>query len=236
MRPFDLIAFDADDTLWHTENHYVRVQAHFRQLLAPYHTAELVDERLFQAEMRNLAYFGYGVKGFVLSLIETAIDLSDGRISGAEVQALIDLAKEMVSAEVELIEGVKPALAAVAERYPLMLITKGDLFEQEAKIERSGLRPYFRSVEIVGDKTRASYTALLARHDLAPAGFLMVGNSLRSDVLPVVALGGRAVYIPYPLTWAHEHVDLLDEERGSFVELAAIGDLPGWLAQAQPPG
>jgi putative hydrolase of the HAD superfamily len=219
----DLIAFDADDTLWHTEALYVGTQDRFRQLLAPYHSAEWIDKKLFDTEMRNLRMFGYGIKGFTLSMIETAIELTEGRISGAEIQGIIDLARGMLEAEVRLLDGVAEAVAALAQRFPLMIITKGDLYDQETKIARSGLGPYFRHVEIVSDKTEASYAAVLKRYQVAPERFLMVGNSLRSDILPVVRLGGQAVHIPYALTWAHEMVTETQAGENSFLTVEHIG-------------
>jgi putative hydrolase of the HAD superfamily len=224
---FDLIAFDADDTLWHTEDLYVASQERFRQLLARYHSPEWIDEKLFATEMRNLATFGYGIKGFVLSMIETAIELTEGRIGGGEIQRIIDMGREMLSADIRLLDGVAETVAALSQRYPLMIITKGDLFDQETKIARSGLGPHFRHVEIVSDKTEAAYAALLKRHGLAPERFLMVGNSLRSDILPVVGLGGRAVYIPYHLTWAHEQVS--EPRVNGYVTLESVRLLPTWL-------
>jgi putative hydrolase of the HAD superfamily len=224
---FDLIAFDADDTLWHTEDLYVGTQDRFKQLLAPYHSAEWIDRKLFDTEMRNLGVFGYGIKGFVLSMIETAIELTEGRISGTEIQRLIDMGREMLSADIRLLAGVAETVAALSERYPLMIITKGDLFDQETKIARSGLGPHFKHVEIVSDKTEASYAALLRRHGVAPQCFLMIGNSLRSDILPVVALGARAVYIPYHLTWAHEQVSA--PAAGGYVTLESVSGLVAWL-------
>ena len=219
----DLIAFDADDTLWHTEALYVGTQDRFRQLLAPYHSAEWIDKKLFDTEMRNLRMFGYGIKGFTLSMIETAIELTEGRISGAEIQGIIDLARGMLEAEVRLLDGVAEAVAALAQRFPLMIITKGDLYDQETKIARSGLGPYFRHVEIVSDKTEASYDDVLKRYQVAPERFLMVGNSLRSDILPVVRLGGQAVHIPYALTWAHEMVTETQAGENSFLTVEHIG-------------
>lgn len=224
---FDLIAFDADDTLWHSEVLYLGTQDRFKQLLAPYHSAEWIDKQLYATEMRNLNVFGYGVKGFTLSMIETAIELTEGRIRGAEIQSIIDMAREMLQAEVRLLDGVAETIAALAPRYPLMIITKGDLFDQETKIARSGLGQHFQHVEVVSDKTEASYAALLRRHQVPPERFLMIGNSLRSDILPVVRLGGQAIYIPYHLTWAHEMV--ADIGENSFVTLESVGLVPGFL-------
>lgn len=232
MTRFETIAFDADDTLWHSERLYVNAQARFRQLLAHYHSPDWIEERLYQTEMRNLKHFGYGIKAFALSMIETALELTEGRVAGSDIGMIIGWAKEMLAAEVELLEHVAETIAALAQTYPLMLITKGDLLDQEAKIARSGLAPYFRHVEIVSDKSRESYTALLQRHNLAPARFLMVGNSLRSDILPVLALGASAVHIPYQLTWAHETAEPPAGQPG-YYEIAHLGLLPGLLERLE---
>jgi putative hydrolase of the HAD superfamily len=231
MTTFDLIAFDADDTLWHSETLFVGAQDKFKQLLAQYHDMAYIEQKVEQIELENLQYYGYGVKGFILSLIETAIELTEGRILGAEIQQVIRLAKEMLTAEVQLLEHARECVAQLASVYPLMIITKGDLFDQEAKIARSGLGQYFQHIEIVSDKTRDNYAALLARYRVTPARFLMVGNSLRSDILPVVALGGRAVYIPYHITWSHEKALPADEDREKIFEIEHLGLLPALLAK-----
>lgn len=228
---FDVIAFDADDTLWHTEVQYAAAQDTLKQLLVDHASPEQVDRTLHDIEIRNLQYYGYGVKGFALSLIEAAIALSAGRIDGRGIQQVIDLIKEMLTAKVRLLAHVEEVVSRLADTYPLMLITKGDLFEQELKIDRSGLKPYFRHIEIVSDKTSAGYATLLAKHRIDPARFLMVGNSLRSDVLPVVALGGQAVHIAYHVTWAHEHVSPSDADRNRYHELEHLGLLPALIEQ-----
>jgi putative hydrolase of the HAD superfamily len=233
MTTFDVIAFDADDTLWHSEILYAAAQEEYRRLLAPYAEAGTIDRVLHQTEMRNLSIYGYGIKGFALSMIEAALELSQQRINGGEIQRVLDLAKQMLSADVELLEGVAEVVAQLAATYPLMLITKGDLVHQEAKIEQSGLKPYFRSIEIVADKTPQSYAALLARHRVEPSRFLMIGNSLRSDVLPVLAIGGQAVHVPYAITWAHEHVDVPPDQQGRYHELEHIGQLPSLVEQLE---
>ena len=233
MTTFDVIAFDADDTLWHSESLYAAAQEEYRRLLAPYAEAETVDRVLHQTEMRNLPIYGYGIKGFALSMIEAALELSQHQIAGSEVQRVLDLAKQMLSTDVELLEGVAEVVAQLAQTYPLMLITKGDLVHQEAKIEQSGLKPYFRSIEIVTDKTPQSYAALLARHHIEPSRFLMIGNSLRSDVLPVLEIGGQAVHVPYAITWAHEHVDVPPDQQGRYHELEHIGQLPSLVKQLE---
>jgi putative hydrolase of the HAD superfamily len=223
---FDTIAFDADDTLWHTERLYVDVQNRFRHLLAPYQVTQPIEQRLHEIEIGNLSLYGYGIKGFALSLIEAAIALTDGRIRGADIQKIIDWAKAMLTTQIELIDGVPDVLAHLANVAPLLLITKGDYFDQQTKLERSGLRSYFRHIEIVNEKTRDTYAGLLDKYRISPARFLMVGNSLRSDILPVIAVGGRAVHIAYHLTWAHEHADLPESGRDRCFELDHIGHLP----------
>jgi putative hydrolase of the HAD superfamily len=228
-KAFDVIALDADDTLWHNETVFQATQGRFRELLAPYHDHAWIDERLYAAEKRNLRHFGYGVKGFVLSMIETAAELTDGRITGTEIQRIIDWGRDMLQHPVELLEGVEETVRELAGGYRLMLLTKGDLFDQEGKLARSGLGEHFSAIEIVSEKDARTYGAVIARHRVGPARFLMVGNSLRSDVLPVLEIGGAAVHVPYRVTWAHEDVPE-DELRGrDFVRLDSMRDLPGWL-------
>lgn len=221
----DLIAFDADDTLWHNETLYHAVQDRFYALLAPYMEREPLEQELFTTETGNLSYFGYGIKSFALSMIETAVRVSQGRISAADLGQIVEYAREMLRAEVRLLDQVRDTIAALAAREDLMLITKGDLLDQEAKLEHSGLREYFKYFEVVSDKTPERYAALLARYRIDPRGFLMVGNSMRSDILPVLAIGGQAVYIPYALTWAHEQVEPGEGEK-HFYELENIAQLP----------
>ena len=229
MSRFDVIAFDADDTLWHNERLFVDAQAKFKQLLMQYHSPEWIEQRLYAAELRNLPHFGYGIKAFALSMIETAVELTEGRIAGRDIQTIVDAAKAMIAAEVELLDHVADTVAQLADTYALMLITKGDLRDQEAKIAGSGLGRHFRYVEIVSDKSPASYTLLLERYNIPPQRFLMVGNSLRSDILPVLELGGCAVYVPYSLTWAYEAADHPAAEQPGFYEIEHVGRLPQLL-------
>lgn len=233
MSIFDVIAFDADDTLWHNERLYANAQARFVDLLAHYHHPDWIHERLYQTEMANLQHFGYGIKAFALSMIETSIELTEGRISGQDVRMLIVLAKEMLAADVELLDHVAETVAELAQTYPLMVITKGDLLDQETKIARSGLGQHFRYVEVVSAKTSATYERLLMRHAIAPERFLMVGNSLRSDILPILELGGQAVYIPYQLTWIHESADLPAPGHPGYHQLDQMGLLPELLMQIE---
>jgi putative hydrolase of the HAD superfamily len=191
----ELLALDADDTLWENERLFQHAQARLRALLSRYHAPEWVDQRLFATEMRNMAHYGYGIKAFTLSMIETAIELSEGRISAGEIMQIIDGAKGMLSAEIDVMPGVPAALEALARLHPLMLITKGDLRDQHDKLKRSGLAQFFTFVEVVANKRREDYARILTQQRIAPAQFMMVGNALKSDVLPVLALGAHAVWI-----------------------------------------
>jgi putative hydrolase of the HAD superfamily len=204
--PIKVLAFDGDDTLWHNESRFSVTQGELRELVRRHVPDADVDSHLFEVEMRNLSLYGYGVKAFTLSMIETAIQLTDGRIPAADLHVILGWGKRMLTAPTELLDGVEAALRSAGGRYSLLLITKGDLFDQESKLARSGLGDLFSGVEILSDKTAQSYRAVLARRDIKPEEFVMVGNSLRSDIVPVVAMGGRAVHIPYEVTWHHEHV------------------------------
>ncbi len=225
MSNFEVIAFDADDTLWHNERLYVVAQTSFAQLLSHYHKPEWISERLFQTETHNIQHFGYGVKAFALSMIETAVELTEGRISGQDIQVLIDLAKEMLNAKVQLLDHVAEVIPQLAKGYRLMVITKGDLLDQEIKIARSGLGKYFQYIEVVSQKTRASYEQVLKRYSIAPERFLMIGNSLRSDILPILELDGNAVYIPYETTWLHEVADPPPGGQPGYYQLEHVGQL-----------
>lgn len=226
---FDVIAFDADDTLWQNEVFYSGTQDRFRELLLPYASADVVTQKLYEIEVRNLPLLGYGIKAFMLSMIETALELANGRISGREIRKILDFGFDMLEAKIEVFEQVEEVLARLVTQYSLMLITKGDLLDQENKVSRSGLAHYFKSIEIVSAKNKASYAAILARHALDPKRFVMVGNSLRSDILPVLELGGLGIYIPHSLTWAHEHVHLEDNDLAGLHELEHISGLPDLL-------
>jgi putative hydrolase of the HAD superfamily len=222
------LAFDADDTLWHNETLYAEAQAAFRELLRPFHDDAWIDARLHETEMRNLRRYGYGIKGFTLSMIETALELTEDRLDGRGVRRVLELGQAMLEKPVEPLPGVAEVLAGLAGTYDLMLVTKGDLFDQETKLAKSGLDHHSSRVEIVSEKDEATYAALLARHGLRPEAFIMVGNSVKSDILPVLALGGRAVHIPYHLTWAH--VVVSSPVESPFPALDSIRDLPALLA------
>lgn len=228
-RPFDVIAFDADDTLWHSEALYRGVEAKFRRVMALYGVAD-VDQTMHAIEIANLRFYGYGIKGFIMSLIESGVILTGGRLSGADTGRMLDWAKEMQQAPIDLFAHAPQVVAALASSHPLMLVTKGDLLDQDAKLERSGLRPYFRYVEIVSEKTEAVYRHILRRRRVKPPRFLMVGNSLKSDILPVLALGGRAVHIPAHLLWEHETAAPPPDDC-PYVEIEHLGLLPALVAR-----
>ncbi|PYR94291.1 MAG: haloacid dehalogenase [Acidobacteria bacterium] len=235
---FDLIAFDGDDTLWHNERSYRHARERFRRLLSSA-GVDLSDDEIEacvnRTELENIDYYGYGVSSFTLSLIETAIDLTGGRVGGSDLAGLIELAKEMLSEEIELFESARGALAALSATHPLMLITKGDLLHQTSKLERSGLQPFFKYVEVVSHKTPRVYASILARHGVDPERFLMIGNSLRSDVLPVIEIGARAVHVPAALSWAHEHADVPEEAKDRFIELPSLESLAELVASLESP-
>ena len=230
----ELIAFDGDDTLWHSEQLFADTQASYHDLIAPYLgdiQPAAVDELLLVTEHRNLPIFGYGAKGFTLSLIETAIEVTGGRIRGDDVQAIIDLGKALLDHPVELLDGVADTIDALADDHRLIIITKGDLFHQETKVARSGLVERFWRVEIVSEKDAGTFRRILDDAGVAPEHFLMVGNSVRSDVLPVVGLGGHAAHIPYHVTWALEQVDDADPEQQGYSLLRSIADVPALVTE-----
>jgi len=230
MNHIRVIGLDADDTLWHNESIFERVHERYRALLAQYHDAATVDRQLFATEIRNLELYGYGVKGFTLSAIETAIELTSGKISAEEIRTLIELGREMLDHPVELLEGVAQTIPALATTHTLLLITKGDLRDQQRKLAKSGLASHFKAVEILSEKDVATYASVLNRHGIKASEFLMVGNSLKSDILPVLSLGGTGAYIPYHLTWMHERTDELPDAPGRFFRLDRISELPSLLS------
>ena len=221
---FDVIAFDADDTLWHNESNFTMTQQKFREMLSS-HGPEVVDKTLSSTQLKNLKHFGYGIKGFIISMIETSIELTGGSVSGKEIHQVLDFGREMLAAPIELLPHVKVVVEELSKSFHLLLITKGDLIDQETKIARSGLAEYFAAVEIVSDKTTETYKKILTQHKIDVSRFMMIGNSMRSDIVPIVQIGGHAVHIPYSTTWVHEqeHPPL---DIDHYSELKHIGMLP----------
>lgn len=233
MRPFDLVAFDGDDTLWHNERSYRDGRERFHNILREAGfdiDHERLDEVVDRTEVRNIEYFGYGVSGFALSLIEAAVALTDGTIAGRSIEQIVALAKAMLTTDIELFPAVKSTIASLSRQYPLMLITKGDLLHQRSKLARSGLEQYFRHVEVVSHKTPEVYDVILKRQRVDASRFLMIGNSLKSDILPVVALGARAVYIPASLSWSHEHAEPTTAARRRYFERKSMRQLERFIA------
>lgn len=229
MEPITTIAFDADDTLWVNEPIFTKTRERFEAVLSAYRSVNTLEHELYQVEKRNLRLFGYGIKGFMLSMIETAIELTSESIKAKDIQAIVDLGKEMLEHPVEVLPGVKEVIEGLKKDYQVMIITKGDLFDQESKIARSGIARHFRHVEIVSEKDAASYQHILQRYAIPKENFLMVGNSLKSDILPICELGARAVHIPFHDTWAHEVVQENETNGVNYTELSSIKELPVFL-------
>ena len=221
---FDVIGFDADDTLWHNESIFTITQEKFRELLHS-HNTELVNQTLSSTQIKNLKLFGYGIKGFILSMVETSVELTNGEIKGNEIQKIIDFGREMLANPIELLPHVQEVIEDLSRKYRLLLITKGDLIDQETKIARSGLAEYFTGVEIVSDKNTETYEKILSRHEITASRFIMIGNSMRSDIVPIVQIGGQAVHIPYYSTWDHEQKHPYIDPK-NFKQLKHIGLLP----------
>lgn len=222
------VGLDADDTLWHNESIFRLTQDRFRFLMAEVAAPDVLDARLAAVERRNLSLYGYGVKGFTLSLIETAMELTGGEPPGRVIADILAAGREMLAHPVEPLPGVGHALAELSQGYRLVLITKGDLLHQEQKLAASGLGDLFAAVEIVSEKDASTYARVFTRHGTGAEQAAMAGNSIRSDVLPALQAGAWAAHIPYELTWAHEMADA-PTDHPRFTELASIGDLPGWL-------
>ena len=231
MLRIETIAFDGDDTLWHSEDVFWSVEQRFQQLLEKHVPAQTVSDRLYATEMRNLSRLGYGAKSFVLSLIETAIEISDGTITAADIEVILGFLREIHEHPLRLIEGARETVETLARDYTLALITKGDLFDQENKIARSGLADCFDHIRIVSEKDHLAYARVLKAWNILPESFVMVGNSLRSDILPVIAGGSHAIHIPYPLIWRHESVAAIPEESPLFRCTQHITDVPEIVAE-----
>jgi putative hydrolase of the HAD superfamily len=234
----EVVAFDGDDTLWHSESHFVDAHQRFCELLAPYvDDARLIDEQVIATERSNLALYGYGSKAFTLSLIETAITLTDGRVTSREISTILELGKRLLDHPIELLDGVAEVVEEVAATgRRLIVVTKGDLFHQEAKVAGSGLADRFDRVEIVSEKDVTTYRRVIAAAGVEPERFLMIGNSVKSDVLPVVELGGHAAHLPYTYTWEFEHVEGVNGMQNGYHELSSIRELPALIERIDAGG
>ena len=223
--PIRVVAFDGDDTLWHNETRFHLTQEALRTLIKGHAPEADVDRHLAEVERRNLALYGYGIKAFTLSMLETAIEITDGRIPTTDLKTILGWGRQMLGQPVDLLEGVQDALVEAGSRYKLLVITKGDLFDQESKLARSGLTQLFDGVEIVSEKKVDVYRSILDRRSIKPEEFVMVGNSLRSDIAPVVELGARAIHIGYPLTWQHEEIPEEDMPANGWYRLDTIAEV-----------
>ena len=221
----DVIGVDGDDTLWHSEGHFHVTEQRFVEILDPWVDAETVSSALLDTERRNLALFGYGVKGFTLSMIETALTLSGHQVDGERIERILTLGKELLAHPVELLDGVAETLDVLGRDHRLVLITKGDLFHQESKVAASGVAALFEGIEIVAEKDVTTYGRIMSRMGTSPTGFCMVGNSVRSDIAPVLELGGAGVHVPYHVTWALELAEIADGHP-RLAQVAGIREAP----------
>jgi len=228
MQNLTTVGFDADDTLWHNERFFRLTQDRFEQLLADYADPAHLHQRLLEAERRNIAHYGFGIKGFTLSMIETALDITQNRVPASVIRELIEAGQEMLRHPIDLLPHARETVQAAAQNHKVLLITKGDLLDQERKLAQSGLRDLFDGVEIVSDKTPATYQALLQRHGVGATQAMMVGNSMKSDVRPMVALGGWGVFVPHGLTWELEHAEP-PTDTTRFRELPSLAGIPQLL-------
>jgi putative hydrolase of the HAD superfamily len=222
------VGLDADDTLWHNETIFRLTQDRFRDLMAEFGPVDVLEAKLQEVEKRNLSLYGYGVKGFTLSMIETAMEITGNAAPGRLIAEILAAGREMLAHPVEPLSGVDQALAELSERYRLVLITKGDLLHQEQKLAASGLGDLFAAVEIVSEKDARTYSTVFARHGTGADEAVMCGNSMRSDILPALEAGAYAAYVPYPLIWAHEKAEA-PTDHARYAELTTIADLPGWI-------
>ena len=202
-----VIAFDADDTLWVNEPYFQETEREFCQLLEDYLPQHTLARELLQTEIKNLPLYGYGIKGFILSMIETALTVTNNTISVDAIEKIIGYGKALLARPIELLEGVEDVLTTLKDRYRLVVATKGDLLDQERKLRNSGIEHYFHHIEIMSEKAEADYTKLIKHLDIQPQEFMMIGNSLKSDVLPVLNIGAHACHVPYHTTWAHEQIE-----------------------------
>ena len=225
--PIELICLDADDTLWHNMRHFEAAEAALRRMLAPFAAAEAIRERVEAIETRNLPLYGYGAKGFTLSMIEAAVEICGDALPRDALSEILAAGRQLLTHPVELLPGVEDTLIALAERAPLVLVTKGDLLHQESKLAASGLGERFAGIEIVSDKKPETFARVFAKHGVPPERALMAGDSMRSDVLPALAAGAWAAFVPHDLVWSHEHADTPEHDR--LRVLAGLAELPAWI-------
>jgi putative hydrolase of the HAD superfamily len=228
LKNIKVVAFDADDTLWHNESYFQEVEHKFCALLEEYLPQHTVERELLKTEIDNISLYGYGIKAFMLSMIETAIRISDSTIRVTVIERIIELGKEMLDKPIEKLEGVDEVLLSLKGKYRLVVATKGDLLDQERKLKKSGLEHYFHHTEIMSEKAEADYVKLIKHLDIQPSEFLMVGNSLKSDVLPVISIGGHGFHVPYHITWGHEKIEKTIE-HSNFKEFKKLTEILEYL-------
>ena len=226
------VGLDADDTLWHNETFFKLTEARFRDLLGDYAEADHLAERLLEAEKRNIHHYGFGIKGFVLSMIETAIEVTDKRVPAHVISQILEAGQDMLAHPVDLLDGVQDAVETLAQNHQVILITKGDLLDQERKIAASGIDHLFTAVEVVSDKNTTTYARIFSQHGAGPEAALMAGNSMKSDVLPMIEAGGHGVFIPFAEAWALEHAEA-PETHPRYHTLEALADLPNLIQDLQ---
>ncbi len=225
LSTIEIIAFDADDTLWENETFFREAEVEFCEILSDFDSEDTIMAELFQVEVQNLEIYGYGIKAFILSLIETALLVSNHQISQQQIGKILQIGKTMLHKEVNILPGVEEVLAKLSKKYRLVMATKGDLLDQERKLKKSDLKKYFHHIEVMTHKKESNYTELINHLDLAPEKFLMIGNSLKSDILPVINLGGAGVHVPYHTTWEYEKMDPNEIKSDRFFELTDIRDV-----------
>ena len=224
-----VIGFDADDTLRVNETFFREAELEFARLLGAYETANKIDQELFKKEMDNLGLYGYGIKAFVLSMVESAIEISNGSVSNKTLSSILNIGKTMLNQPVELLDGVEDVLKTLSKKYRLILATKGDLLDQERKLEKSGLTDYFHHIEVLSDKKEANYSKLLNHLDINPSEFLMIGNSLKSDILPLVNIKAHAIHVPFHTTWVHEQVTEEETNGKAYKTVSSLRDILKFL-------
>jgi putative hydrolase of the HAD superfamily len=220
-----VIGFDADDTLWVNETYFREAEEEVGYLLSHYETPNKIDQELFRMEIKNLSIYGYGVKGFVLSMIEMALELSNNSVSNEVIGKILDIGKRMINRPIELLDGVEEVLKSLSKDYKLIVATKGDLLDQERKLEKSGLIDYFHHVEVLSEKQEANYSKLLKHLEINPIEFLMVGNSLKSDILPLVNIGSKAIHVPFHTTWQHEKVTNYEKNGSDYHTVESLTEI-----------
>ena len=229
LKNIKVIGFDADDTLWVNETYFRDAEQEFAKLLSKFETPNKIDQELYKIELKNLPLYGYGVKGFMLSMVEIALELSNYSLSNKTLEKILDIGKDMINKPVDLLDDVEEVLQKLSKKYKLIVATKGDLLDQERKLEKSGLLKYFHHIEVLSEKESTNYGKLLNHLDIKPSEFLMIGNSLKSDILPLIEIGAQAAHIPFHTTWQHETVEDSASNGKNYITLDALKDIFEYL-------